>query len=124
MVVHADEARNDGISSLVEHCGASRNLGRGGRTDLLNLAICDDDGLIIRGSGAGSIDDTNVRDCNGRRIDEDKSLNVVRKMSLGESRDADEEKEKGKCSAHGTTSYGKWEEDARRQTSDVSDVKG
>ncbi len=62
VVVHADEAGDDGVAVEVDDLDLVWGVavcGRG-RRDAGDLAVFDEDGLVFEGSGAGAVDDADV----------------------------------------------------------------
>src|SRR5262249_18013987 len=60
VIVHADEARDDGVAGEIERTRAWRNIHRGSGADFADGAVFDDKRLIVGGRGAGAVNDANV----------------------------------------------------------------
>src|SRR5271170_291371 len=71
VVVHADEAGDDGVAAEVDDCGAGGGGGFFG--DAGDLAVLDEDGLVFEGGGARAVDDAGVGEEDGGGVDFDVS---------------------------------------------------
>jgi hypothetical protein len=69
VIVHADEAGDDGVAVEIDDGGAGSGGGFFG--DAGDLAVFDEDGLIFEGRGAGAVDDADVGEENGWGVDFD-----------------------------------------------------
>jgi hypothetical protein len=84
VIVHADEAGDDGVAGAVEDLRPRWWLRRGSGADGLDIAIDDDEGLVLFGCGAGAVDDADVVENEDGGIDGDERRDVGGKFCLGE----------------------------------------
>jgi len=78
VVVHADEAGDDGVAFEVDDGDVGCGLGVFG--DARDLAVFDEDRLIFEGGGAGAVDDADVREKDLRGVDFDVLEDVGREL--------------------------------------------
>ena len=90
MVVHSDEAGDDGVSAEVEGLRILRNGDVG--ADALNLSAGDEEGLIVARGRTGAVDDLDVSERDDRSIGANELLEFGRKLSGRESGGEAEEK--------------------------------
>src|SRR5262249_26834137 len=82
MIVHADDAGDDGVAGAVENFCARRNLGGGGGADGLNFAVGDDDGLVVFGGRGSAVNDADVIEDEGGSVNADEGGDVGRFLGL------------------------------------------
>ena len=95
MLVHADQAGNDGVAGEIHALGRRRDVDR--FPDGRDFAVVDQDGLILGRRRAGSVDDANVNQRDDGVVDADKRLNAGVESRLSKSRGGEKECEE----AHG-----------------------
>ena len=76
MVVHSDQAGDDGVAVEVEDLGIFRKVGRGGIAYGINLSFVKENRLIFAGGGAGAIDDADVSEGDEGGVNGDKRFDV------------------------------------------------
>src|SRR5262249_31122913 len=69
MLVDHYQARDDGLAGEIEHGRVSRSLDARGVTELSDVAIADDQRLVLLRSRAGPVDDAHVRERDDGGID-------------------------------------------------------
>ena len=104
MVVHAHKAGNDGVAGAVEDLGAGGDGGGGCRPDGLDLAVGDDNGLVVAGSRAGAVDDADVVEDEDGGVDGDEVVERAwiwtgRRRALRQKRRRREAKRQGEAGA-------------------------
>src|SRR4029077_7630602 len=83
MIVHSNQAGNDGVAGELEPLRTLRDLGGRGWADGLELSVCDHDCLIFLRRRAGSIDYPDVAEDEDRCVDAHEGRGVAGGLSLG-----------------------------------------
>ena len=78
VIMHAHQTGQDRVAFEIEYLGARRNIRSCARADRLDLAVSDNDGLIVARRGAGSIDHAHMGQRNHRSFNPDELLAVRR----------------------------------------------
>ena len=97
MIVHPDQAGNDGVAVQVEDLGVGGDGCLRGVADRLDAAVGGDNGLVVACGSAGAVDDFDMSERDRRSVHGDEGFDLGRELGDYESGQRAVQQQRGVC---------------------------